>query len=117
MEDNQVEKVMMRLAMSGLFHGTFAQSQNIFEYFLKHGNSQASDTAHAGMGLLAMSSGRLPAAIQIIGMLENTSAEVLGIRALIYKLAKNGNADKMLEELENSGSEGKEFAAEIRKVN
>lgn len=115
-ERNGIDHLMMRLAMNGVFHGTTVHSRNIFEHFIKHGSKQARNTAHAGMALLAMASASPEAALQIIDMLDDTSSEVVSIRALIYKFAKNGHADALLEKLDGMGQDAAEMAAEIRKL-
>ena len=111
------DQLMMRLAMSGIFHGTLSQAQDVFEYFIQHSSNEVSrNNGHAGMALLALALSTPEAAVQVIDMLEDVSQEVTAIRALIYKMAKNGNADTHLANLEKMGADSSELAAEIRKI-
>lgn len=112
--DTEFNRQLMRLAMTGVFHGLSHQARSIFEHHLRYGEGVTQRSAQVGMALLSLFNAQTDAAVQIIELLDCDSVDELGIKALIYKVAKNGRCDEILDKLDTMGDEAAAFANDIR---
>ena len=114
MQAESLDRKLMRLAMTGIFHGLTHQARAIFEYQLQYGNDVTKRNAQVGMALMSLISGQTQAAVQIIELLDCESPEELGFKALIYKAANIGHCDEVLAKLDTMGDDAIAFAKDIR---
>lgn len=113
-ESTDFDKLLMGIGITGAFHGTIAQSHQIFSHFLSHGTPGAKKVATAGMALLAVFAGHNDEANKIIDTVADEEPEILGLRAFIYKKTQNGNCDRLLDKMIGMGGEAAELAGAIR---